>query len=78
MATKREILRQVANGEGPLGKAGLDEEIFVLRGRDLIADETVEWWAIQARMHGCDSDKVREAMDVAERMRKTPGRKYPD
>lgn len=78
MATKRETLEQLTRGEGCLGKAAMDEEIFILRGRDMIAADAVEWWAIQARMHGCSNDKVLDAKAVAERMTLTPGRKYPD
>lgn len=77
MATKREVLEQLTRGIGPLAKIGDDEEIFILRARDMIADETIEWWAIQARLHECPSDKIIEANACAARMRRMPGRRFP-
>jgi len=55
-----------------------DEPYFVLRGQDAEAAELVELWALRAKAAGCGGDKVNEAMDVADEMRRWPKRKVPD
>ncbi len=78
MATKREVLDQLARGEGCLGKAGMDEQVFILRGQDMLSPELVEVWADKAEVHGCPARKVEGAREVARLMLVTPNRKYPD
>lgn len=69
---------RAARGEGCLGKAAPDEPVFILRAQDALAADLVELWAIRARSAGCPVDKVREANDLVEEMRKWHTRKYPD
>ena len=78
MATKREELIKLTQGQGCLGKAHDDEPIFILRAQDIHAADLVEKWAIWARASGCGNDKVQEAHDLADKMRRWPGRKNPD
>lgn len=78
MATKREELLKLTQGKGCLGKAHDDEPIFILRAQDALAADLVELWAIRARAADCPVDKVREANDLAEEMRRWHTRKYPD
>lgn len=52
MPTKREVLEAASRGEGCLGKAADDEPVFVLRGQDLLAPGTIDFWAEQARRVG--------------------------
>ena len=78
MATKQEEINKMTRGEGCLGKAASDEPLFILRAQDAHAADLVEKWAIWARASGCGDDKVNEAMQIAEEMRKWPTRKMPD
>ena len=73
--TEREL---AVKGQGPLGKAAYDEPVFILRAQDCLAAEVVEQWAIRARSLGVNTDKVREAFDLAEEMLRWPIRKTPD
>lgn len=53
-------------GEGCLGKAALDEPVFVLRARDPLFRETVQRWAIAAKRDGChESEKAQAAVEEA-------------
>jgi len=61
-----------------LAKLAPDEPYFVLRAQDSEAADLVEVWAIRAQMGGCPNDKVLEAKQVAEEMRRWPKRKTPD
>jgi hypothetical protein len=54
------------------------EPYFVLRAQDAEAAELVELWALRAKAAGCSGDKVNEAMDCADEMRRWPNRKTPD
>ena len=67
-----------AQGKGCLGKAADDEPVFILRAQDMLSADLVESWAIQANALGCPWDKVREAKELAQRMREWPRRKNPD
>lgn len=67
-----------AQGKGCLGKAAAEEPVFILRAQDSLAADLVETWAIRAKSLGCTWDKVREAFDLAEQMRRWPIRKNPD
>jgi hypothetical protein len=58
-------------------KAGVDEELFVLRAQDSTAPATVIDW-ISRNILSATDQKLRDAMEVALRMRKQSGRKMPD
>jgi hypothetical protein len=55
-----------------------DEEVFVLRGRDVLAVPTVFYWASLAEKHGVDLKKIGGAWNCAEKMIQTPARRIPD
>lgn len=78
MATKKEVLEQALRGEGCLGRAPDDCPVFVLVGKDIIADDCVEHWIALARIQGTPSDKLLDAGQVAEEMRQYKNRKVPD
>lgn len=44
MSTKKEVLTQVLEGKGPLGKSQDDEPVFVLVGRDIYAPQIIRAW----------------------------------
>lgn len=67
-----------AAGKGCLGKAADDEPVFILRGQDALAADTVDHWANHARLLGCHPDKVREAHELADKMRAWRPQKNPD
>ena len=54
------------------------EPFFVVRGQDSLAADTVEWWAIHAKMTGVHIDKVNSAYRIAEDMREWPKQKLAD
>ena len=78
MALAGEERKRAAAGEGCLGKAHEHEPVFVLRAQDALAADLVELWAIRARAASCPNDKVQEAMNLSEEMRRWPIRKNPD
>lgn len=55
-----------------------DEEIFLLRGKDLLAPQTVEFWCEQAAKLKVHPQKILGAYSCVERMRLTENRKLPD
>ena len=56
-----------------------EEPVFVLRGQDILAPETVEFWATLAEKHDVSpSRKVREAREWADEMAAWTPRKLPD
>jgi hypothetical protein len=61
-----------------LDKLHPDEPFFVLRAQDAEAADLVELWALRAKAGDCSLDKVNEAFDVADAMRRWPKRKPPD
>lgn len=69
---------KAAAGKGCLGKAADDEPVFILRAQDMLAADLVDTWATQAKVAGCNWDKVREARELAQAMREWPQRKNPD
>lgn len=74
MATKRQGVRCYDN-------AGMDEPIFVLRAHDRAAPGTVRDWARRVVALGGETDKTREAMDLAlemEAWQAANGCKTPD
>lgn len=79
--TKRETLDAANKGEGCLGKAADDEPVFVLRGQDVLAANTLWTWLQQARVHGVHADKIFKAEDDFQAFldwRKHNGTKLPD
>jgi hypothetical protein len=78
MAQAKIERERAARGEGCLGKAADNEPVFILRAQDSLAADCVEQWAIHARAAGCPVDKVREAFDLVDEMRRWPVRKNPD
>ncbi len=60
-------------------KLAPDEPYFVLRAQDAEAADLVELWTLRAAVSGnCSSDKINEAKQVVEEMRKWHVRKHPD
>lgn len=56
-----------------------DEPVFVLRAQDVLAHETVEFWASQAEATGeVRSGKIAGARDCAAEMAAWPIKKLPD
>ena len=70
--TKMDVLQAVAEGRGALGKAAMDEPVFVLRAQDIHAADLVEKWAIWAAAGGCDPGR-----DGRRRSRRPSGRRSP-
>lgn len=62
------------------GKLGIphDEPVFILRGQDELAGDTVRHWAILAREHGASDDIVQMARGQAALMDAWPKKKVPD
>jgi hypothetical protein len=54
------------------------EPIFILRGRDSLAAETVMHWIGKASAAGVDVRKLKSAMAIASEMAARPGRRLPD
>ena len=81
MATKAQILDDLTHGRGCLGRADLDEPLFVLRAQDLIAAPLIRLWADWAER--VRSPKSLDTMAVADEFdrwaRAHPDRmKWPD
>lgn len=47
-----------------------EEPVFTLRGRDLLAPEIVDEWALLAERRGVNREKVIDARQIARKMRK--------
>lgn len=63
----------------PLAKIGEHEEIFVLRGRDLSAPQTVCFWIAQNITNPeCPDAKLAEALQCALKMRREAFRRAAD
>lgn len=62
------------------GKLGIpdDEPVFILRGQDKLAADTVRHWAILARDNGVSDDIIQMAREHAARMDAWPKKKTPD
>lgn len=62
-----------------LNKVGEAEEMFVLRGRDASAPQTICLWiAANIINDGCPDAKLEEALACALRMRQAEGRRAAD
>ena len=68
MATKAEVLEALRNGHGCLGRAALDEPVFILPAQDKLAPRVVVRWAQLADQAGYSEDKVRGALTLAKQM----------
>lgn len=77
MATKLMELEMNIRGEGCLGRARLDEPLFVLRAKDPIAAAVVRQWVLLARAGGLHSEKLAEAELLADRMESWRRSVYP-
>jgi len=60
---------QLALPSSTLKRAHPDEPVFVLRGADVLAAKTVEYWAYLARLNGTDEPTVTGALKIARSMR---------
>jgi hypothetical protein len=65
MVTKVELSEALRLGCGCLGRAALDEPVFILRAQDILAPRVVVRWAHLAEQAGSPHDKVRAALQVA-------------
>ena len=61
-----------------LKKIPPDEPVFVLRGKDILADRIVDQWADLLEAHDGRSGKIAGARQVASEMRSCADRKLPD
>jgi hypothetical protein len=69
MATKQSELELLRRGEGCLGRAALDEPIFILRAKDPAAALVVRIWCQIAEGQGLhEHSKITEAMELAVQM----------
>lgn len=55
-----------------------NEPVFILRGRDILAYQSVREWAMRAIEEGVNSEKVREALRVAAEISEWPNKRLPD
>jgi hypothetical protein len=60
---------QLALPSSTLKRAHPDEPVFVLRGADVLAAKTVEYWAYLAQLNGADEVTVAGALKIARSMR---------
>jgi hypothetical protein len=60
---------QFALPSSTLKRAHPDEPVFVLRGADVLAAKTVEYWAYLAHLNGADEVTVAGALKIARAMR---------
>jgi hypothetical protein len=60
---------QFALPSSTLKRAHPDEPVFVLRGADVLAAKTVEYWAYLAQLNGSDSVTIAGALKIARTMR---------
>ncbi|MDB5396579.1 MAG: hypothetical protein JWM91_4085 [Rhodospirillales bacterium] len=60
---------QFALPSSTLKRAHPDEPVFVLRGADVLAAKTVEYWAYLAHLNGSDAVTISGALKIARTMR---------
>ncbi len=60
---------QFALPSSTLKRAHPDEPVFVLRGADVLAAKTVEYWAYLAHLNGADEVTIAGALKIARAMR---------
>ncbi len=63
--TKRETLVANIEDEGCFGKSQLDEPVFVLCARDVLAPGVIRDWVRRARIIGVNEEKLADALDDA-------------
>ena len=68
MDAKAELSEALRPGCGCLGRAALDEPVFILRAQDILAPRVVVRWAHLAEQTGSPHDKVGAALQVAKQM----------
>jgi len=68
MATKAEVLEALRCQRGCLGRAALDEPVFILRAQDIVAPRVVVRWAHLADQAGAPHAKVQGALELAKQM----------
>ncbi len=68
---------QFALPSSTLKRAHPDEPVFVLRGADVLAAKTVEYWAYLAHLNGSDEVTVAGALKIARAMREWKLKKIP-
>lgn len=55
-----------------------DEPVFLLRGQNVVAADTVRWWVEQAENVGAAPDIIAVALEHADRMEAWPKKKVAD
>ncbi|WP_345820179.1 hypothetical protein ABC766_29685 [Methylobacterium fujisawaense] len=55
-----------------------EEPVFLLRGQDVVAADTVRWWVEQAENVGAAPDIIAVALEHADRMEAWPKKKVAD
>lgn len=55
-----------------------NEPVFVLRGRDTLAESTILFWVREAIRAGAPTDKIHGAVGIAKECRDWPHKKIPD
>ena len=69
MATKYEMLAAAQHNEGCLGRAAVDEPVFVLRAKDPAAAVIVRIWCqLGWHMAHHDKDQIDGALKIADEM----------
>jgi hypothetical protein len=68
---------QFALPSSTLKRAHPDEPVFVLRGADVLAAKTVEYWAYLAQLNGSDEVTVKGALKIARAMREWKRKMVP-
>ena len=68
MAATAEALDGLCYGCGRLSQVALDEPVFILRARDMLAPKAVVRWAHLAEQAESPQNKVRGALQVAKQM----------
>jgi len=75
-------IEELQDVNSTLSKVAMNEPIFVLRARDVLAPGVVRHWAREAQGRGVRHDKVQEALELAARMehwqQTVGGSKLPD
>lgn len=60
------------------GDGAIEEEVFPLLGRDVLAVSTIEHWCELAAKLGVPPARILEAYGCRDRMKETENRKVPD
>lgn len=68
MGTKADLVRDLTDGTGCIGKTAADEPIFVLCARDPLAGMMVRHWVTGAITHRVSPRKIADALDIGTAM----------